>query len=149
MQIETNSLELRNRKSQKVNFVYRKEVNRMKIFKIALFSFLTVCLVFSFAFAAGNVEKGKALFNDPKVAGGTSGKSCNSCHPDGKGLEKSAEKKEFNIMGQKQTGLEEAVNFCIVNAIKGKAIDSKSEQMKDIVTYIKSLKPAEMPKKGY
>jgi cytochrome c1 len=34
-----------------------------------------------------------------------------------------------------------------VNANKGKAIDPKSEQMKDIVAYIKSLKPAEMPKK--
>jgi cytochrome c len=62
-------------------------------------------------------------------------------------MEKSGEKKEFNIMGKKQMGLEEAVNFCVVNANKGKAIDPKSEQMKDIVAYIKSLKPAEMPKK--
>jgi cytochrome c len=122
-------------------------VKKMKVFKIALLSVIALGLVFSFAFAAGDVEKGKALFNDPKFAGGTAGKSCNSCHPDGKGLEKSAEKKEFNIMGKKQIGLEEAVNFCIVNANKGKAIDPKSEQMKDIVAYIKSLKPAEMPKK--
>lgn len=89
---------------------------------------------------AGNVEKGKALFNDPKFGGGTTGKSCNSCHPDGKGLEKAGKKKEFSIMGQKQKGLEEAVNFCIVNAMKGKAIDPKSEDMANIVAYIKSLK---------
>jgi cytochrome c553 len=123
----------------------------MKVLKIALLSVIALGLVFSFAFAAGEMEKGKALFNDPKFADGTAGKACNSCHPDGKGLEKAAEKKEFNIMGKKQMGLEEAVNFCIVNANKGKAVDPKSEQMMDIVAYIKSLKaPAEMPKKmGY
>ena len=118
----------------------------MKIFKITLLSLLTVSLVFSFAFAAGNVEKGKALFNDPKFAGGI--KACNECHPNGKGLEKSGMKKEFNIMGKKQMGLEEAVNFCIVNATKGKAIDPKSQEMKDIIAYIKSLK-SEPKKMGY
>jgi cytochrome c len=124
----------------------RKEVRQMNILKIALLSIIALGLVVSFAFAA-DVAKGKALFNDVKFTDGTAGKSCNSCHLDGKGLEKSGEKKEFNIMGKKQMGLEEAVNFCIVNANKGKAIDPKSEQMKDIVAYIKSLKPAEMPKK--
>lgn len=111
----------------------------MKVLKITLLSMIALGLVFSFTFAAGNMEKGKTLFNDPKFAGGIAGKSCNSCHPDGKGLEKAAEKKEFNIMGKKQKGLRNAVNFCIENALKGKAIDRKSEQMKDIVAYIKSL----------
>ncbi|MBI5676295.1 MAG: hypothetical protein HZC48_10815 [Nitrospirae bacterium] len=94
------------------------------------------------------MAKGKALFNDPKLGGATSGKSCNTCHPDGKGVEMAADKKEFNIMGKKQNSLEEAVNFCIENAIKGKAIDPASNQMKDIVAYIKSLKgKTTMPKK--
>jgi cytochrome c len=125
----------------------RKEVMQMKSLKIAFLSIIALSLVVTFAFATEDVAKGKALFNDVKFAGGTAGKSCNSCHPDGKGLEKSGEKKEFNIMGKKQMSLEEAVNFCIVNANKGKAIDVKSEQMKDMLAYIKSLKPAEMPKK--
>jgi cytochrome c len=44
-------------------------------------------------------------------------------------------------MGKKQNSLEEAVNFCIVNALKGTAIDSNSSQdMKDIVYYMKSFK---------
>jgi len=122
----------------------------MKIVKVLLLSMIAVGLIFSFAFAAGNVEKGKALFSDPKFAGGTSGKSCSSCHPDGKGLEKAADKKEFAIMGKKQESLGEAVNFCIENALKGKAINPKSDQMKDMIAYIKSLKekaPAEMPRK--
>lgn len=102
---------------------------------LAIFTLMMVTTVW-----AGNVEKGKALFNDPNFGGGTAGKSCNSCHPNGKGLEKAGKKKEFSIMGQKQKGLQEAVNFCIVNAMKGKAIDPKSEDMANIVAYIKSLK---------
>ncbi|RPI38070.1 MAG: hypothetical protein EHM54_01440 [Nitrospiraceae bacterium] len=118
----------------------------MRPVKIALFSVIALGLIFSFAYAAGDAEKGKALFNDPKFAGGV--KACNSCHPNGKGLDKAADKKEFHIMGKTQKSLEEAVNACIVNANKGKAIDVKSDQMKEIVAYIKSLK-AKKPAGGY
>ena len=114
--------------------------------KIALLSLIALGLIFSFAYAAGDAEKGKALFNDSKFAGGV--KACNSCHPNGKGLEKAGDKKEFQIMGKTQKSLEEAVNACIVNANKGKAIDAKSDQMKQIVAYIKSLKPKK-PAGGY
>jgi cytochrome c553 len=121
----------------------------MKILQIVLMSCISVCLVLSFAFAAGDTAKGKALFNDPKLGGGTAGMSCGSCHPNGKGLEKTAEKKEFNLGGKKQKSLDEAVNMCIVNANSGKALDPKSDQMKDLVAYIMSLKgkaSAEKPK---
>jgi cytochrome c553 len=102
----------------------------MKGLKIAMLSIIAVGLIFSFAIAAGNAEKGKALFKDPKFGGGTAGVSCNSCHPDGKGLEKAGDMK----------GLEKQVNACIQNALKGKGIDPKSAAMKDIVAYLKSLK---------
>lgn len=122
----------------------------MKILKIALLSLAALSLLFTGAFAAKHLpeERGKALFNDPKFAGGS--KSCSACHPGGKGLEKAADKKEFNIMGKTQKSLEEAVNICIEMANKGKAIDAKSDQMKDMVAYIKSLakKPTEAPKKA-
>jgi cytochrome c len=118
----------------------------MRIFKFAFLLILLTALLCSFAFAVKNTpeDRGKALFSDQKFAGGQ--KACNECHPNGKGLENAADKKEFNIMGKKQKGLEEAVNFCIVNANKGKAIDVKSEQMKDMVAYIKSLKGKMMEK---
>ncbi|MBE0425759.1 MAG: hypothetical protein IBX72_03825 [Nitrospirae bacterium] len=119
----------------------------MKSVRIALLSVIAIGLIFSYTFAAGDAEKGKSLFNDPKFAGGT--KACNECHPGGRGLEKSGMKKEFNMGGKKQLGLEEAVNYCIVKANKGEAIDPKSEDMANIIAYIKSLK-AEMPKRrGY
>ena len=109
----------------------------MKGLKITMLSMISVNLIFSLAIAAGDMEKGKALFNDPKFGGGTAGVSCNSCHPDGKGLEKAADKKD----------LEKFVNACIKNASKGKGIDTKSAEMADIVVYIKSLKGKAIPKK--
>ncbi len=109
----------------------------MKGLKITMLSMISVNLIFSLAIAAGDMEKGKALFNDPNFGGGTAGMSCNSCHPDGKGLEKAADKKD----------LEKFVNACIKNALKGKGIDTKSAEMADIVAYIKSLKGKAIPKK--
>jgi cytochrome c len=96
-------------------------------------------LVASAAFAAKHLpeERGKTLFEDPKAFEGQV--SCNQCHPGGSGLEKSGTKTRFNIMGQTQNSLEEAVNMCIVNANKGKAIPENSAEMKDVVAYIKSL----------
>ena len=113
----------------------------MRFIKITLLSLIAPGLIFSYAFAAVDTAKGKALFNDVKFAGGTAGKSCNSCHPEGKGLEKAGDKKQFNLGGKMQKNLEEAINVCIVMADKGKAIDVKSDQMKELVAYIKSLKP--------
>lgn len=109
----------------------------MKGLKMAMLSMISFNLIFSLAIAAGELEKGKALFNDPKFSGGTAGVSCNSCHPDGKGLEKAADKKD----------LEKFVNGCIKNALKGKGIDPKSAEMADMVAYIKSLKGKAIPTK--
>ncbi len=102
----------------------------MKGLKITMVSVISVSLIFSLVIAAGDMEKGKALFKNPKFGGSTVGMSCNSCHPDGKGLEKAADRKD----------LEKFVNACIKNALKGKGIDPKSDEMADIVAYLKSLK---------
>ena len=74
-----------------------------------------------------SVEKGKALFNDVKL--GTSGKTCNTCHPGGKGLEQAGGK----------ANLTETINACITTPLKGKALDVKSVEMQSLVLYIKSL----------
>jgi cytochrome c5 len=94
-------------------------------------------------------ERGKALFNDQKLGGGTAERSCNTCHPGGKGLEGVGDKKEWKNPGGTFKSLEQAVNVCIEMALKGKALDVKSDQMKDLVSYLKSLKPAadKAPKK--
>lgn len=102
----------------------------MRGLRIAVFVMISLSLMLTLSLAAGDAVKGKALFNDPKFGGGTVGMSCNSCHPDGKGVEKAADRKD----------LEKQVNACIKNALKGKGIDLKSADMADIVAYIKSLK---------
>ncbi len=113
----------------------------MKGLRMTLFVMASFSLMFALALAAGNAEKGKTLFNDPKFGGGTAGMSCNSCHQDGKGLEKAADRKD----------LEKMVNTCIKNPLKGKGIDPKSAEMADVVAYLKSLKgkapAAETPRK--
>ena len=109
----------------------------MKGMRIAVLSTIAVVMMFTLSIATGDVEKGKALFNDPKFGGGTIGMSCNSCHPDGNGLEKVGDRKD----------LEKFVDGCIKNALKGKGIDPKSVEMADIIAYIKSLKGKTILKK--
>jgi len=112
----------------------------MKVIKIVMICMLIAGLTAAVSFGAGPEEKGKALFNDAKFAGGS--KACSSCHKDGKGLSAAADKKEFKLAGKTQKSLEEAINVCIVNMNKGKAIDPKSEDMKALVAYVKSFKAA-------
>ena len=115
----------------------------MKILKIIVLSVFVAGFIASSVFAAGmmggEAERGKALFNDPKAFGGSI--SCSSCHPDGRGLEKSGMmgKTEWKTPVGTYKSLEEAINVCITGANKGKAIDVKSQEMKDMVAYIHSL----------
>ena len=122
----------------------------MKSFKIvALIAIVMLIASAVLAMSHTPEDRGKALFNDTKLGGGTSGKSCGTCHPDGKGLEGIGSKKEWKTPGGEIKSLEEAVNICVTMALKGKALDVKSEQMKDLVSYLKSIKPktSETPKK--
>jgi len=77
---------------------------------------------------SGDVERGKMLFNDATLGGSTNNKSCGSCHPGGEGLE--------NVSGD----IADTVNRCIKNALAGPGMDMDSQDMKDIIAYIKSLK---------
>lgn len=104
----------------------------MKIIKLISILIIIFYFIFYMVLPRGDAKKGKILFNDPSFGGGITGNSCASCHPAGKGLEGAVLKKEKI--------LEEAINECIVNELKGHAIDPKSEEMKDIIAYIKSLR---------
>ena len=113
----------------------------MKISRIVLMTMIALGLVFSVAFAAGDAAKGKALFNDPKAFGAPGEKSCSSCHPEGKGLAKAGEKgrKDWRNPAGLFLSLEDTINVCIVMANKGKSLDPRSQEMMDLVAYIKSL----------
>jgi cytochrome c peroxidase len=81
--------------------------------------------------AAAALAAGKLLFND--VGLGTTGKSCDSCHAGGKGLEG---------VGAKYSGegkLTAVINNCIKNPLKGSPLDEHGEKMKNLAAYVSSL----------
>ena len=55
-------------------------------------------------------------------------------------MDKAAAKKEWKDSEGNVKTLQDMVNMCIVGALEGKAIGNDSEEMKDIVAYIKSFK---------
>jgi cytochrome c len=97
---------------------------------------LAVFAVFSAAVAGGDVQKGRALFNSTTL--GTNGKSCASCHPQGSRI--NGQKSSFTIMGHKLNSVEDAANFCIRMALKGKPLKKDSPEMKALAEYLKTLK---------
>ena len=78
--------------------------------------------------SAGDVEKGMQLFRDPTLGGSANDKSCNTCHPNGKGLENAG------------ADIETTIQACIQKALGGKPLAADSQEMKDLVAYIASLK---------
>lgn len=92
---------------------------------------LSMLAVASLAMAGegASLAKGKDLFTSKQL--GTNGKSCNLCHPDGKGLEKAA------LYDEGELG--EIINQCIKNPLEGKTLDPASVEMKSLILYIKSL----------
>jgi cytochrome c len=111
----------------------------MKRKLIAFIATLAVAVSFSAVSAMNHTDydRGKAYFNDRSFAGGV--KSCGTCHINGSKLENAGTKEKFSIMGGEQNSLEEAVNVCIINANRGRALPVDSQEMQDLVTYIKSL----------
>lgn len=82
-----------------------------------------------------SVEKGRTLFNDPGL--GATGKSCSSCHSNGK-----------DLPGGNAPHAEEGdINWCTENALKGHALQKGSVEMKSLLMYIESLREAAKEKK--
>ena len=97
---------------------------------------LFIILMFTAGTAYSGADKGRSLFNDKSL--GTNGKSCNTCHSGGGDINGSKEK--FTILGSEQNSIEDAVNFCIKMALNGKPLEKDSSKMKDLVSYLKTLK---------
>jgi cytochrome c len=112
-------------------------MRHMRAAVLALFALSAVAGAAFAGAAEDSIARGKDLFKDRKAFGGF--RACDSCHPGGKGLEKAEGKKRFVIMGRQASSLEDAINLCIENANKGAPIAVDSQEMKDLVNYIKSL----------
>lgn len=116
-----------------------------KIFTLA--TVLTMSGLLSLAQAA-DPEKGRALFESPALGGGTTGKSCKSCHAGGKNLGSDLfERKQQTIMGTDKASLAEVINVCIEKPLGGKAIDPRGEEMQDLLAYMQTLVAAKQAAK--
>ena len=94
----------------------------------------TLALLATSAVAGGpSFERGKELFTSTKL--GTNGKSCASCHPDGKGL---AEAATYDA-----DQLEKIINQCIAKALKGNALQLAPNDMKSLIMYMKKFSSSE------
>jgi cytochrome c peroxidase len=73
---------------------------------------------------------GEKLFNDPALGAADNEKSCNSCHPGGKGL----------VDAGSNPKLAANINRCITGPLDGQALKDNSIEMQSIKMYIQSLK---------
>jgi cytochrome c peroxidase len=103
----------------------------MKIFgQIMAVLFISAAIsVFAAAVSKPSLEQGKSLFEDSSL--GTSGKSCATCHPGGRGLE--------DLSGADHSDLEKTTNRCIEKALKGKPLAVGSVELASLVIYQKSI----------
>jgi thiosulfate dehydrogenase len=98
-----------------------------------------------------SIERGKALFMDPKL--GTSGMSCNSCHMEGgtkAGKMKDMDIKPFDnlaagypkyfMMAKKVMTLDQVVNWCILKPMKGEPLAWDDARLTDLTAYVASVK---------
>ena len=88
--------------------------------------------------AGGNVENGKMLFESPTLGGGTTGKTCATCHPGGKNL-------SSKLFSGSRDSLAEMVNTCIEKPLGGQAIDPAGSDMTDLVAYMETLVKGKKP----
>jgi len=100
------------------------------------------------------INEGKYLWPDTSL--GTNGKSCEDCHPQGGNLDNPAEgTKRFYELGrkypgywagsQKVYGLDQVINYCIVNGLAGQPLDWDDPRLTKLVAYAASVKAGPPP----
>jgi thiosulfate dehydrogenase len=100
---------------------------------------------------AKSVENGKKLFSDPSL--GTNGMSCISCHMEGgtkAGKMGDMDIRAFDSLSSKYPGvfmmakkvltLDQVVNTCIMNPMKGKPLAWDDPKLTDLTAYCASVK---------
>lgn len=100
---------------------------------------------------AKSVENGKMLFSDTTL--GTSGMTCNSCHMEGGTKEGkmgdmvvpawdnlAAKYPKYFGMAKKVMTLDQVVNWCIKEPLKGKPLAWDDQKLTDLTAYCASVK---------
>jgi hypothetical protein len=120
---------------KKQNTFSGRKQHRMK----TITTLLTASLVLS---AAGtclgaDARHGKLLFASPALGGGTSGKTCLTCHEHGRDFSpETLSRKQYLVMGNPVASLAGVVNFCIEVALRGEALPENGKEMNDLLAYL-------------
>jgi len=96
----------------------------MKIIGFCLFC----CLAIPFL-ASADISNGEKLFQSSDL--GTNGKSCQTCHPNGKGL--------TDLSEYESIVLQDTINTCIEKALKGKPFSEGAQELQDIEDYMRQF----------
>ncbi|HIJ91388.1 MAG: hypothetical protein OEV89_12025 [Desulfobulbaceae bacterium] len=108
----------------------------MKMISTLLAAF-TVFLAATGDCLGGDAGHGKLLFESPALGGGTSGKTCLTCHEHGRDLSpETLKRKTYLVMGNPVTTLAGVINFCIEVTLRGEAIPENSTEMNDLIAYL-------------
>lgn len=78
---------------------------------------------------APNLNLGQTLFESEEL--GTNGKSCQTCHAQGKGLDK--------IGDFSDEELKDIINACLRDALGGKTISIESQEMEALHAYVRTF----------
>ncbi len=78
-------------------------------------------------------EMSEKLWGDTKL--GKSGLSCSTCHLNGSGLKKEPFPKFINMAGDIVT-MDQMINFCMTNPMKGKPLAWNSQEMTALAAYV-------------
>lgn len=79
------------------------------------------------------MEMADKLWSDTKL--GTSGNACATCHPNGAGLKMEPFPKHIKMAGDILT-MDQMINFCMTNPMKGKPLAWNSQEMTELGAYI-------------
>jgi len=98
--------------------------------RLLIFAVLLTLLASGAAATEGpTLAMGQTLFTSTEL--GNNGKSCASCHPQGKGLEE--------IDAYDDEMLKEMINFCIRDALSGRMFAPDSQELESVLLYLRSL----------
>lgn len=81
------------------------------------------------------IEEGNRLFHDWKAIGGTTGISCDMCHPNASNTHPETYPK-FQTQLKKVSALRDMINWCIENPVKGKPLALDDPKMIALEAYI-------------
>ena len=88
-----------------------------------------------------SVKRGEQLFNDPRLANGTTGKSCATCHANGAGISPGFDTKNtYMLMGLEIDSLAEVISSCNEITMRGEGLEPDSRELSDLVNYLRALK---------